>query len=135
MTEQITIIERNKPEGLERRTDMFYEDFDGYMDKIELKMEAELKPLLKQVGIHAATKTDRKSLTVHGVIEKELILESWVPGWFEYERTFRTIVKELLAQDIEKIRFYVHVEPVKVHPIFAFSMYAMKYSFRYYKHR
>jgi hypothetical protein len=132
----MTTIERDMPDGLEPRVNIFYENFQGYMDKKELQMESDLIGLFKQVGIHAATKTDRKSLDHHESIEKTLILESWIPGWFEHERTFRDIVKGLLEKDITKVRFYVHIEPVKLdRTFFLMPLYGMKYSFRYYTHR
>lgn len=131
----MTTIERNKPDGLGSRINAFYENFEGYMDKKELQMEQDLIELLKKVGIQASTKSDRKSLEHHDVVEKTLTLESWIPGWFEHERTFRDIVKTLLEKDIVKIRFYVHIEPVKLpYTFFLMSMYGMKYSFRYYIH-
>lgn len=124
------------PDGLTGRINIFYENFEGFMDKKELQMEKDLIALFKQVGIHSSTKTDRKSLEFHDKVEHTLTLESWIPGWFEHERTFRGIVKHLLDKDITKIRFYVHIEPVKLDwSFFAMSMYGMKYSFRYYIHK
>lgn len=132
----MTTIERNMPDGLKTRIDLFYQDFQGTLDKKELQMEKELTALLKQVDIHAVTKTDRKSLEYHEVIEKTLTLESWIPGWLEHERTYRGIVKTLLEKNLDKVRFYVHIEPVKLDwTFFSMSMYGLKYSFRYYIHK
>ena len=125
--------ERVISEDYKRRITPFFEDFNKTLDELENKMEEDLIELLSKLQIRASKKQDKYSLPYTNEILKTLILESYVQGFLEYERIFPEIVKELLNKNVNKIRFYIHIEPYDIKNNFFGK--GLKYNFRYYIHK
>ena len=112
----------------------FNGDLKVYLPKLEEQMENLLIEYFKKVQITATKKTDKYSLPYQHEIIKKLMIESYVPACFEFDRILRPIVKELLAKDVYKIRFYLHIETYE-REIKSFQPWGgIKYSFRYFIH-
>jgi hypothetical protein len=120
-----------------QRTKTWYPNIHKKLDSVESFMEEDIIALLRKVDISASKKINKHSLPYTNVVVSKLILESDVSAMFDYTRTYRAIVKELLEKGVFKIRFYVHLETYEDNSSrFAqmFSMCGVKYSFRYYIH-
>lgn len=120
-----------------QRTKLFYPNMHSTFDNLETRIEYDLIELLAKFQISATIKTDKRSLPYTNVIISKLILESDVNYMFNFERTYRKILSELLAKDVYKIRFYVHIETFEgdstvMSRILQCS--GVKYCFRYYIH-
>ena len=112
------------------------------IDKIkeyEEKCEDSIIKTLGKVGINAMKKTDKFSLPYNREIKLTKRGESWVNGPYEFYWVARNIVKELLNENLLRVRFYMFVDisenvnddPTEIHPIFN-SRGRIDYYFRYY---
>jgi len=98
--------------------------------KYERKVEESLIDTLSRVDIHAIVKTDPFSLPYQKEIKVTLMGESYMNGPYEVFRVTRKVLKQLLADDVCKIRFYVYVDI----DVTARIMGKIDYYFRYYEH-
>ncbi len=106
------------------------ESYHDAMDRFEIQAEGRIIDFLKVIGIHASVKTDRKSLPYQKEIHASHHGSSYLNDAFDLTQTFyREIVRELLEEDIRKIRFYVLAEIYD-----GGFMGKTKFSFRYYVH-
>jgi hypothetical protein len=119
-----------------RRTKMFYPDIHSVLDRKETQMEDDLIELLQKFQISATRKTNKRSLPFNNVVICDLILESFVAAMFDYEKTYREIISDLIAKNAFKIRFYVHIETyTSNHPFWGnLGGCGVRYCFRYYIH-
>jgi len=104
------------------------------LEKFEKKCEKSLIETLSRIGIDARVKTDRYSLPHQKEVVKILQGESYVNGPYEFHRVARDIVKELLIQDVSKIRFYILINIKTDGKGFAGMFGQIEYKFRYYIH-
>lgn len=93
--------------------------------KLERKMEVGLIDLLSRLDLSASVKSEPKSLPYQREIIQHIYTESYLNGVLEYHRCYRTIVQELLNQEVYKLRFYVQITP---------QGNKLEYAFRYYVH-
>lgn len=106
---------------------------ENYLKKIiafEQKCEKSIIETLSKVNIQAMVKTDRYSLPFQKEVVVVLRGESYLNGSYEFFRVARKIVKELLDQDLYKIRFYLFINIEEGH----FNFGKLSYKFRYYIH-
>ena len=100
------------------------------IEKFEINCEKSLIDTLSKLDIYATIKTDRYSLPYQKEIKVELFGVSYTNRAYEFYRVAREIVKELLNENINKIRFYILVD--------VDTEAALKgkviYKFRYYVH-
>ena len=75
-----------------------------------ISIEKKIKTLLTSIGVAATVKSDRYSLPYVKEIKHTGMGESYLNGAFEIEPFLRTIAKEILNEDLYKIRFYVLAE-------------------------
>ena len=78
-------------------------------DDIELICEKEIGILMKSIGIDATIKTDRTSLPYNHEMKFKVY---WKYSPFQDRSILRSIIKELLINDILKLRYYVLIEKV-----------------------
>jgi len=110
----------------DKRTEELYHKF---MEKIEQNNEAKLIKILSSLGIQSSVKSNRYSLPYTGEIKHSRMGESYINGAYETEDFFRKVVKELLLNNIRKIRFYILMEVED-----CFPMGKVNFKFRYYTH-
>jgi len=109
---------------------------ERYIEKIqdfERKVEKSLIETFKRIDIHGIVKTDPYSLPHKSEIKVTLRGESYLNGPYEIFRVVRPIIKQLLNENLYKIRFYVYID-VDTGGRFPFSMGEINYYFRYYEH-
>lgn len=104
-------------------------NYEDAMVTLEISIEKKIKTLLTSIGVAATVKTDRYSLPYVKEIKHTGMGESYLNGAFEIEPFLRTIAKEILNEDLFKIRFYVLAEIED-----RFPMGQVNYYFRYYPH-
>src|SRR5258708_40329120 len=86
-------------------------DIDAYIILLEQQCESDLKSILTQLGIQATVKTDRYSLPYQKEIIAKASYVMFLSRMLEHYRpAYRIIVKELLINDVKKIRFYFYIE-------------------------
>ena len=73
--------------------------------------------MFEKLNIQASVKSDRYSLPYHKEIEHTNYGESYLNGAYEPERFFRKVVKQLLDENVYKIRFYVLMEVAEALPM------------------
>ena len=100
------------------------------IEAFEKKCEDSLIGTLSRLDIHAIVKTDRYSLPYQKEVIVELGGESYMNGPYEFFRVARKLVKELLNENVYKIRFYILVD---VDTEFG-MMGKVTYKLRYYVH-
>jgi hypothetical protein len=106
---------------------------ENYLKKIiafEQECEKSIIETLAKVDINATVKQDRYSLPFQKEVEVILYGESYLNGPYEFHRVARKIVRELLKQDLYKIRFYFFINLENSHLGFG----RINYKFRYYIH-
>lgn len=101
------------------------------LEMYERAMEKSLIELFTNFDIVASVKSDPKSLPYQKEVVVRLNCESYVQGMFEYRRCYRKIFKELLNDNVGKIRFYVHIDTDNT-PVF--NLGCIVYHFRYFVH-
>jgi hypothetical protein len=106
---------------------------ENYLKKLiifEQKCEKSIIETLSKVDIKALVKQDRYSLPFQKEIDITLLGESYMNGPYEFYRVARRIVKELLNENLYKIRFYLFINLEEGH----FGFGKVNYKFRYYIH-
>ena len=106
---------------------------ENFLDKIykhERKVEESLIDTFSRVNIHGTVKTDPFSLPYQKEIKVTLMGESYMNGPYEVFRLARKVLKQLLADEVYKIRFYVYMD-IDVN---ARLLGKIDYYFRYYEH-
>lgn len=119
------------------RAKTWYPNIHKKLDSVEGFMEKDIISFLQSLDIVASVKTDKHSLPYTDVVVSKLTFESDVAAMFNYRRTYREIIKELLNKNVYKIRFYVHIETYDDESSGIsrlFQLCGVKYSFRYYIH-
>lgn len=113
------------------------ENIHDKLDDLEIRMENDIEIFLKEFSIYASKKSDKYSLPYNHVVVSKLMWESNMDAMFNYKRTYRDIVRELLNKNVYKIRYYIHIETYGDEnsnvPIL-FNRGGIKYNFRYYIH-
>lgn len=105
------------------------EDYETAMVKLEKQIEKRFIETFRNFDINATVKTDRYSLPYTHEIKHTGYGESYLNGAFESMPLFRKVFKELLNENLYKIRFYIFAE-IEDH----FPMGKVNYYFRYYQH-
>ena len=100
------------------------------IEAFEKKCEASLINTLSRLDINATVKTDRYSLPYQKEIPVQLGGESYMNGPYEFYRVARKLVKELLNENVYKIRFYILIDVDTESGL----MGKLIYKFRYYIH-
>ena len=134
--EMLIQMEREINNRVEERLKTFLGPLDKFLPRIEKQWEDSFTELFNDVGITATVKTDKFSLPYTNEVVIKLHCESYVPGVYERVRVYRPVLKELLAKDVRKIRFYILAETFDGGGkgfAAAFNL-GLKYSFRYYIH-
>ena len=80
------------------------------LNDFERKTEEFFRSLLNKLNIHCTIKTDRKSLPYNGEIITVLRGSSFINDAFDLRRISQRVVKTLLDQKINQLRFYVEIE-------------------------
>jgi hypothetical protein len=125
----------------------FKEGIDAYLDGLELRLEKHFIDYLREVDIYASVKTNRHSLPYTKEIVVNAIVASYINEAFFHHTILRPAVKELLANDLHKIRFYIAADisessikysglPFDTFKMDSFTVkeYSIVYKFRYYPH-
>lgn len=110
----------------------------------ETLLNQELVQLIESVGTRAYVKSEPKSLPYQGEIVFEKIGSSYAnASWAARKSFYRDIIKQILAWDCYKIRFYCEVSrhekniegisPLGNAIVNGFGG-IIKYTFKYYKH-
>ena len=102
------------------------ERYHEVMENTEIRNEVTMLKLSEKLNIQASVKSDRYSLPYHKEIEHTNYGESYLNGAYEPERFFRKVVKQLLDENVYKIRFYVLMEVAEALP-----MGKVNFKFRY----
>lgn len=104
-------------------------DYATAIEKFEKNCEKSIIETLGRLDIKAITKTDRFSLPYNKEIKVCLNGESYLNGPYEFFRVARRIVKDLLNDNVFKLRFYIYIEvDTEAGP---FRMGKVCYYFRY----
>ncbi len=79
---------------------------------LERKVETELKIILNQLDMQASVKSEPYSLPYQKEICRKTGFASIKTniGSFDYTHVFRPIVKQLLNEDVKKMRFYFYIQ-------------------------
>lgn len=109
------------------------EDYLKAIESFELDWQERLIHLLSNVGIYATTKMDRFSLPYNEEINLTLRGSSWLNDAFDFTKLGRLVVKRLLEEDFEKVRFYLLIEIDTSSKNFLEAFGRVHYKFRYYK--
>lgn len=104
-------------------------EYETSMVNLEKQIEKRLIDTFRSFDINATVKSDRYSLPYTHEIKHTGYGESYLNGAFESMPLFRKIFKEILDENLYKIRFYIFAE-IEDH----FPMGKVNYYFRYYKH-
>ena len=95
--------------------DKKFQSEENYLKKIaefERSCEKSLIETFNSVDIRGMVKTDPYSLPYTEEILVTLNGESYMNGPYEFYRVARRIVKELLAKDVYRLRFYMYINVV-----------------------
>ena len=107
-----------------------------YIDKIEKferKCEKSLIEILSNISIDATVKTDPYSLPYKHEYIAVLYGQGYLNASYQFSRVMRTFVKQILNEDIYKMRFYILIDVVTESDR-PFSMGKVVYKLRYYTH-
>lgn len=107
------------------------EEYELALLKHETHVENKIIEVLKKIGIHSIVKTDKYSLPVQYEIIKKNRGGSYLNDAFDTTEFTRKIVKQLLSDDIRKVRFYVDTDIVGGN----FGFGSLIYKFKYYAHK
>jgi hypothetical protein len=80
------------------------------IQKFERDCEKSLIETFSRIGISAVVKTDPYSLPYNKELVVNLNGESYLNGPYEFYRVARKIVREVLENDLYKVRFYMFIE-------------------------
>lgn len=90
-------------------------DAQSYLDavtKFEIECEAKLKDLFRMIGIQSSVKRDRYSLPYKHEVVGEIEGTSYINYAYNIDNIARVFVKDLLDNNVSKIRFYLFVEVI-----------------------
>ena len=104
--------------------------FISKLEKFERNCEKSFIETLSRLSIQASVKTDPYSLPYKKEVKYVLPGESYLNGAYEFHRVARVFVKELLNENVYKMRFYIFVE---IDTDWGF-MGKVTYHLRYYEH-
>ena len=104
-------------------------EYETSMVNLEKQIEKRLIDTFRSFDINATVKSDRYSLPYTHEIKHTGYGESYLNGAFESMPLYRKIFKEILNENLYKIRFYIFAEIED-----RFPMGQVNYYFRYYKH-
>ena len=104
-------------------------EYETAMVNLEKQIEKRLIDTFRSFDINASVKSDRYSLPYTHEIKHTGYGESYLNGAFESMPLYRKIFKEILNENLYKIRFYIFAEIED-----RFPMGQVNYYFRYYKH-
>ena len=104
-------------------------EYETAMVNLEKQIEKRLIDTFRSFDINATVKSDRYSLPYTHEIKHTGYGESYLNGAFESMPLYRKIFKEILNENLYKIRFYIFAEIED-----RFPMGQVNYYFRYYKH-
>ena len=104
-------------------------EYETSMVNLEKQIEKRLIDTFRSFDINATVKSDRYSLPYTPEIKHTGYGESYLNGAFESMPLYRKIFKEILNENLYKIRFYIFAEIED-----RFPMGQVNYYFRYYKH-
>jgi len=107
----------------------YVEIYEEFIVKQEESIERRLNEIFRQLGINSSVKSERYSLPFNKQIKHTGYGESYLNAAFETGDFFRKIVKEIIDQDLYKVRFYIFSEIED-----SFPMGKVNYYFNYYKH-
>jgi len=108
---------------------------ENYLIKIfefERKCEKSIIETFAALNINGIVKSEPYSLPYTDEIVTMLRGESYMNGPYEFFRVARPVIKELLAKNEYKIRFYFYIEVETESGLFKHG--SIKYHFRYYSH-
>ena len=105
------------------------EKYEDAMINLEKKIEKDMIGVLSKMEINASVKSDRYSLPHQFQIKTTQQGESYLNGAFESYKLYRAVLKEIVNQDLYKIRFYIFAEVED-----SFPMGKVNYYFNYYIH-
>ena len=108
------------------------EMYEEIVKEFERKVEKSLISTFDRLNIHASVKTDPYSLPYKEEIVVTLRGESYLNGAYEIYRVAPVIVKKLLNDNINHLRFYVYVEIDTSKTNFLNAFGKVTYHFRYY---
>jgi hypothetical protein len=108
------------------------ENYETKIYEFERKVESSLAETFAKLDIHATVKSDPYSLPYQKEITTVRYGESYINGPYEVYHFTRNVVKQLLNENIFKIRFYVWVD-VDTEKGLLFGG-TLTYHFRYYEH-
>ena len=106
---------------------------ENYLKKLiafEQGCEKSVIGTLSKINIKATVKQDRYSLPFQKEINVTLNGESYMNGSYEFYRVARPIVKQLLNENVYKIRFYLFINLEEGN----FGFGKVSYKFRYFVH-
>ena len=92
----------------------YVEQYVKFMKNTEISIEKRLIDIFKNLGISAIVKTDRYSLPFNKQIKITQYSESYLNAAFNTDKLFREILKNILSEDLEKIRFFVFLEVIDI---------------------
>ena len=130
-------MERHIHERVQRGLQFSHPNLNDFFDKLEKQFEEEFINFFEELGIQASIKSDKYSLPYNEEIIIKCMRESYINNMYDRRRLLRPIVKELLSKNINKIRFYLHIETYDDGFTKGFQVITgtgFKYSFRYYIH-
>ena len=90
---------------------------EDYIQSEERAAKKELGFLFYQLQIRASVKLQPYSLPYQKEIIKKMYIESYVNAAMEYQHSFKPIVKQLIDDDVTKIRFYFYIESANLKPL------------------
>lgn len=93
----------------EERTE---ENYLIQMFQLEKACEKFLLDIFKKLDFQAAVKTDKYSLPYQKEIEHTIKGTSFLNDAFDFRRVARSILKELLKEDIKRLRFYLFINVI-----------------------
>lgn len=82
-------------------------DYEKAMNLFEIEIEEDIKNILGKIGIHATTKTERKSLPYNKQITTVNRITSIVNDAYQTEGFLFDVVKEIVNSRNKKVMFYV----------------------------
>ena len=92
----------------------YISEYEKYMINTEISIEKRLIEIFENLGINASVKSDRYSLPFNKQIKVTQYSESYLNAAFNTDKLFREIFKEVLSEDLRKVRFFVFLEIIDV---------------------
>jgi len=93
-----------------RKAKQTEENYIKQIQQFERDCEKSLIETFSRIDINAMVKTDPYSLPYNKELVVNLNGESYVNGPYEFYRVARKIVREVLENDLYKVRFYMFID-------------------------